>query len=184
MRILLDTANLDDIRYFNTYYPIVGVTTNPTILSKEPGDVVEIELECKKNESGTIKIKAAILNENLFRQGHEKLSASVLNITSFSNTKIDGTIDCKQDGVLYTSIPQNGNWHAEVDGKPADTVTIGDAMVGLLLPEGNHSIRFIYRNPSFSLGWKVSLGCFIIFAAIAVVAYKPTLQRKKGKYEK
>jgi fructose-6-phosphate aldolase 2 len=41
MRILLDTANLDSIRYFNTFYPIEGVTTNPTILSKEGGDVVE-----------------------------------------------------------------------------------------------------------------------------------------------
>ena len=42
MRILLDTANLDDIRYFNTHYPIEGVTTNPTILSKEGGDVLEL----------------------------------------------------------------------------------------------------------------------------------------------
>ncbi len=41
MRILLDTANLESIRYFNTYYPIEGVTTNPTILSKEGGNVVE-----------------------------------------------------------------------------------------------------------------------------------------------
>ena len=41
MRILLDTANLESIRYFNTYYPIEGVTTNPTILAKEGGDVVE-----------------------------------------------------------------------------------------------------------------------------------------------
>ncbi len=41
MRILLDTANLDDIRYFNTYYPIEGVTTNPTILAKEGGNPVE-----------------------------------------------------------------------------------------------------------------------------------------------
>lgn len=40
MRILLDTANLKDIRYFNTYYPIEGVTTNPTILAKEGGDVI------------------------------------------------------------------------------------------------------------------------------------------------
>lgn len=40
MKILLDTANLEKIRYFNTYYPIVGVTTNPTILSKEGGDVL------------------------------------------------------------------------------------------------------------------------------------------------
>ncbi len=42
MKILLDTANLEAIRYFNTYYPIEGVTTNPTILSAEGGDVIEL----------------------------------------------------------------------------------------------------------------------------------------------
>ena len=41
MKLILDTANLDDIRYFNTYYPISGVTTNPTILSREGGDIVK-----------------------------------------------------------------------------------------------------------------------------------------------
>ena len=41
MKLILDTANLDDIKYFNTYYPISGVTTNPTILSREGGDVVK-----------------------------------------------------------------------------------------------------------------------------------------------
>ena len=40
MRLILDTANLQDIAYFNKYYPIEGVTTNPTILSKEGGDVL------------------------------------------------------------------------------------------------------------------------------------------------
>ena len=42
MRLLLDTANLEDIKYFTTYYPIEGVTTNPTILSKEGGDVLKL----------------------------------------------------------------------------------------------------------------------------------------------
>ena len=39
MKLILDTANLSDIRYFNDYYPIDGVTTNPTILSREGGDI-------------------------------------------------------------------------------------------------------------------------------------------------
>lgn len=47
MKILLDTANLSEIKYFNTYYPIVGVTTNPTILSKEGGDVVALLKEIR-----------------------------------------------------------------------------------------------------------------------------------------
>jgi len=38
MKLLLDTANVADIRYINTYFPIVGVTTNPTILSREGGN--------------------------------------------------------------------------------------------------------------------------------------------------
>ena len=47
MKILLDTANIKDIKYFNTNYPIVGVTTNPTILSKEGGDGVALLKEIR-----------------------------------------------------------------------------------------------------------------------------------------
>ncbi|MBQ9087044.1 MAG: fructose-6-phosphate aldolase [Clostridia bacterium] len=47
MRIILDTANLADIRYFNTHFPIEGVTTNPTILSKEGGDVLALLREIR-----------------------------------------------------------------------------------------------------------------------------------------
>ena len=48
MKLILDTANIEDIRYLNTYFPIVGVTTNPTILSREKGDVVTILKEIRK----------------------------------------------------------------------------------------------------------------------------------------
>ena len=41
MEILLDTANLENIEYFNSYYPIVGVTTNPTILAREGGNPLQ-----------------------------------------------------------------------------------------------------------------------------------------------
>lgn len=35
MEILLDTANLDSIRYYQQRLPLAGVTTNPSILKKE-----------------------------------------------------------------------------------------------------------------------------------------------------
>ena len=47
MKLLLDTANVADIRYFNENYPLVGVTTNPTILSREGGDIVAKLLEIR-----------------------------------------------------------------------------------------------------------------------------------------
>lgn len=41
MELLLDTANLEAIRKYNDYYHIIGVTTNPTILSREKGPFFE-----------------------------------------------------------------------------------------------------------------------------------------------
>ena len=35
MAFLLDTANLKDIERYSNYYPIIGVTTNPSIIKKE-----------------------------------------------------------------------------------------------------------------------------------------------------
>ena len=38
MQILLDTANVETIRRYNEIYNISGVTSNPTIISREKAD--------------------------------------------------------------------------------------------------------------------------------------------------
>jgi len=38
MQYILDTANVDKIKHCISYFPIAGVTTNPTIISKEHSD--------------------------------------------------------------------------------------------------------------------------------------------------
>ena len=48
MKLLLDTANLKEIEEINSAYSIIGVTTNPTILSKEGKDPVEVLLAIRK----------------------------------------------------------------------------------------------------------------------------------------
>ena len=154
-----------------------------SVCDVEPGDVVQIKLSCKANENGTIYISAAILNDAVFQQAYDVLSASALELTHFLNTKVEGTITCDRDGVLYTSIPQDGNWSATVDGESAQIVQIGDAMCGLLLSEGSHTISFQYRNPAFSLGWKISLAAFVVFIIAYIVVYQPKIKPRKGKFE-
>ena len=138
-----------------------------------PGDVIEVQLTCKKDEQGTIRIHAGILDETLFRKAYNVLAASTLELTTFENTRIEGTIDCNRNGLLYTSIPQNGNWYATVDGEPAEITLVGDAMVGLMLTKGEHTVVFTYKNKSFDLGWKISLASLVVFLAIYLLIYKP-----------
>ena len=136
------------------------------------GDIIEIHLTCKQNEKGTVSIHAGILDEFAFRRAYEILNRSTLQLHEFSNTHIVGTIHCDQAGVLYTSIPQDGNWTATVDGQAVEPVLIGDAMVGLILPEGDHNISFRYENKAFDLGWKISLFCAVCFLTVYLYCYR------------
>ena len=148
-----------------------------------PGDVVEIKLTCTKGDQGNINIDAAVLDEALFRKGYDILAASTLELTEFKSTFVEGTIPCDRDGVLYTSIPQNGNWSATVDGAPAQTVLIGNTMLGLILSEGQHTVSFQYQNTAFSIGWKISLGCLVILAGLVCWEYRHLFKRRVGKFE-
>ena len=147
------------------------------------GDVVEIRATCKNaNESGTLTVSAAILDPERFQACYEILSASTLELTEFSNTRVSGTIDCNRDGLLYTSIPQNGNWYVQVDGKDAEVVTVGEAMACVMLTEGEHEVTFTYRNAAFSWGWKISLACGLIFLGLLYLDARK--RATKGKYYK
>jgi uncharacterized membrane protein YfhO len=149
------------------------------------GDVVTVRMTCKENEKGTMTLTAAVLNNDLFRRGYEILKASTLELTEFRNTYVKGSIDCDRDGLLYTSIPQNGNWAVMVDGDPAQVTLVGDCMIGVYLPEGQHTVTFVYENPAFSLGWKISLACAAVLLALYVAVYKPQMPKHtKGKFEK
>jgi uncharacterized membrane protein YfhO len=120
------------------------------------------------NETGSLNVQAGVLNEEVFWKGYEVLSASTMELTKFTNTRVEGTINCNRDGLLYTSIPSNDHWYAEVDGEPAEVVLVGNCMVGLELTEGQHTITFRYRNTTFRNGLLISIGCLLLFVALIV----------------
>ena len=140
-----------------------------------PGDYVELRFDCSEGETGSMTIGAAILDMDVFWAGQQILAADTLELTKFKNTLVEGTIECGRDGLLYTSIPQNGNWSVEVDGEEAEALLVGQAMAAVKLTEGAHTVRFVYRNPAFALGWKISLVSFLIFGALVWLTRK---QRK------
>ena len=146
------------------------------------GDVIDVRIVCGEDESSTMTVSAAILNPERFRQGYEVLNASTLKLSAFNATRVEGTIDCDRDGLLYTSIPQNGNWEATVDGKPVETVLVGDCMLSLPLTAGSHSIRLTYHNAAFTLGWKLSLACAAVFVVLIFTCYRSELRQKPGKF--
>ncbi len=146
------------------------------------GDIVEIRMACGEGDSGTMTLTNGILYGSRFWEGYEVLNASTLELTTFENTFVEGTINCNRNGLLYTSIPQNGNWSVEVDGEEAQIVLLGECMIGVELTEGSHTVTFSYENAAFNLGAKVTLLCFLVFGVLVWIYYKPGF--RQGKYMK
>ncbi len=150
----------------------------------QAGDVLEVRVVCKADENSTMTVGAAIVDMDVFRRGYEILNASTLRLTTFESSYVKGLIDCDRDGLLYASIPQNGNWQVTVDGKPADIHLIGDCMVGVMLSRGQHVVEYTYRNGAFALGWKISLLCAVVFGLLASGTGKTMSPKKRGRFER
>ena len=160
------------------------------------GDRIDVRIVCDAGESSTMTVDAAILDHETFWQGYDILNASTLELTEFTSTHLEGIIDCNRDGLLYTSIPQNGNWVVTVDGEEVATQLVGDCMTAVELTEGIHRVSFTYRNRAFQWGWKISAVCLAVFGVLVKLCYKTNgpkgkkkgkrsqSKKKKGKFQK
>ena len=149
------------------------------IADVKPGDVVELRITCKKDLPNTsVSVKAAVLDQQVYLEGFERLNTSTLQLTEFSCDTVSGTILCDRDGLLYTSIPQDGNWVAYVDGQKADIHLVGNSMVSISLSQGAHTVEFRYENEAFQFGARITVICGLTFAIFALADF--LLRRRKN----
>lgn len=167
---------------YQTLYSINAVL--PAVYSVcyvQPGDRIQVTVSTGANQSSSLTVHGAVLRDDVFQQCYSTLSQSVLELTRFENTLVEGTVSCPEDGLLYTSIPQDGNWQVWVDGEKASITLVGDVMAGVMLEKGTHSVTFRYINPWFNLGSAVSLVCAGVFAVVCWLQLGRPWPKKKRK---
>jgi hypothetical protein len=65
--------------------------------------------------------------------------------------------DAKSPSLLRTAIPWYPAWQASIDGKPASIRIVDHAMIGILVPAGQHRVMLEYSASRFKLGAALSL---------------------------
>ena len=86
MVYILDTANIEDIKHCNEFYPLSGVTTNPSIIAKEKRDFWAI-IKDIRNIIGPDKI--------LFVQTVQKTADKIVEEAKLLNEKSGGNFGVK-----------------------------------------------------------------------------------------
>lgn len=163
------------------YREVISLPQMLAVQDVGPGDTIQVQVLCDAGEKSNMTVTAAILDRTVFDAGFSRLENAVLGLTKFRNTYVEGIIDCNRDGLLYTSIPQNGNWHVYIDGQEASAILVGDCMIGVELQQGMHTVTLRYRNEAFCLGWKITLGCALILLVLIEAVYKPDWKKRRKK---
>ena len=96
------------------------------------------------------------------------LSSGGLNVTKHSDTAISGTVNTARDGVMFFSIPYDNGWTVKVDGKKVSAFAIKDAVLGINLSAGEHTIELKYRPVNLIPGIMITLASILILAALTL----------------
>jgi transaldolase len=96
LKIFLDTANLEQIRKYNDLGLVDGVTTNPTLLSKENSDPQEIMAEIVRTVKGPISLEVISTNYDGMMEEGRNLSKYGANVVVKIPMTPDGLKAVKQ----------------------------------------------------------------------------------------
>lgn len=146
--------------------------------SFEEGATVSLKMPIDKDDcNGSATIYVYSLNQDVFEKAYNIYMESVLDITSFDDTKIEGTINVAEDGILYTSIPFENGWTVKVDGEEVETYAAGNAMLAVKLTSGEHTLEYSYSPDGFTLGILLSCGAIVLLVALYVIERKRNKDR-------
>lgn len=123
------------------------------------GEVIRI----KNSNNERVDITAYKLNMSALDTAYETLNSQTMELISFSDRKIIGTIDVEKAGKLVFSIAREDGWTVYVDGKEIEPETFAEAFISVPLTEGKHDIELVYTTPGLKTGAMISLGCLILF---------------------
>ncbi|MCD8019298.1 MAG: YfhO family protein, partial [Clostridiales bacterium] len=144
----------------------------------EAGSTITVSFKLKgETESGYVRLSAANFDEMLYEELADVMTSQAFEITEMTSDAISGTVTAGEDQTLFLSIPYDTGWKIRVDGESVEAEAIGDAFLSIPLSEGEHTITMHYVPNGFSVGWKLSLLCFIIYIGICI--FSPAIRRRR-----
>ena len=149
------------------------------------GDEVLVSLDASKMEieSTSFDFYCYTADDTVVKNMYNSLAGNSLNVESYSDTTIKGTVNAKENCYLYSSIPYDDGWSVYVDGKKAETFEIGGTLLAIELTPGQHKIEYKYFPVGFLYGIIVS--AVTVFGLCVFYIYnKSSLKLNKSKRRK
>lgn len=100
---------------------------------------------------------AYTFDEEAFSGVLRTLRGGVPTRLDVTDTAVTGTLTAARDGLLFTSIPCDGGWTAQVDGQRVEPVKVGGAFLALPVTAGTHTFSLTFCPQGLRAGALLSL---------------------------
>ena len=145
------------------------------------GSPIELTVKYSDNPGSSIFVYGYQLDQAGYAQMVQTFADEQLEVSSYDSTSLSGHIEVKEDGLMFMSIPYAEGWTATVDGKPAEIVSVQDALMGIKLVKGSHDVTIKYTPAGFKEGILISAVSVFFIALLFIIPAVSEKFKKKNK---
>lgn len=151
----------------------------------QQGDQVKVVLTFSKEyDKAGLYLYAATLKQDVMLDVYELLSREQMEVVSFEEDCIKGTIFVEEDTPVLITIPYKAGWKFVVDGEEMQIQDLwGGAFPVLELTSGKHEIICSYKTPMFTIGRIISITSLFLYIIQLKICLKKQYKFHK-KYDK
>ncbi len=158
----------------------VGAERFRCLGSYPAGTELQIEYTASDVNIGCFGLDFYSFNMSKWNEVYNTLSASSLDVTSFKNTKITGTLNAAKSQMIFTTIPQDGGWNVYVDGSKVENFKALGTLMAFTVDAGEHEIVFKYHCPALAAGIMITLAALAITALCWMIWRRGGIKVKKA----
>ncbi|MBQ9414310.1 MAG: YfhO family protein [Clostridia bacterium] len=149
--------------------------------SYQAGDVITITVTHDGNYNTNCGLRCFYFNEDSWQSACSQLKAQGMTVEYNGGTTLRGQITMKADGLMFTSIIDDGGWEVLCDGQSMPLESIADTFVAARIPAGTHTIELKYHVPYLGVSFAVSVLALLVILWLAL--WKKILPRKAAAFE-
>lgn len=136
----------------------------------------EVILQSKTDGNPAMQAEIWRFDPEAMEEIYQCLSKSPLELSSWTDTGLAGSINTPEGGTMFTSIPYDKGWKIWVDGTAVSGRPVFDAFQGVDLEPGEHKIRLSYEPQGLKTGAVIT---GVSAAAVAALAVCGWMKNKK-----
>ena len=176
--LYVKSAKLDQVRVKKEGDTVSHSIRYPYIIDAQfvrAGELIEIDMTFEDGDSDTFTVYAYAFDEQGYPEIFERLNSQVLQVMSYTDTTLSGTINVVRPGMLFLSVPYDESWIIKVDDIEIKPKTIADdALMLIPLGSGSHRIEMKYLTKGFIPGLIISL------SALALLVGGHYVKKRRG----